>query len=304
MRELERALPDARARIGAFVDANSAVQALEHYRHVPPEARALMIDVEARAGATQRRRFLRAALLHALIQTLGGQRFLALPARVAACQLRHLARIAADADEQAPWLDLGHDLYQKEFGLATLRLYAAGAQLVDYRCGVARSFLLKEGWRKALPKLFAFIKLGGFRPYFQLHTHTFNLDAFNPRGWEECYRCCAELYALHPEVLGMFSSSWYFDPSLGAISPRLAYLRETPCAAGATLTCLQHGGAATANALAASPTRRKLHAQGRYTPALYLLLWGKDAQLAWEKAARASVPAQQAQGVAEAAHQA
>ena len=45
--------------------------------------------------------------------------------------------------------------------------------------------------------------MGGFRPYFQIHTHQFMLDAFNEAGWEECYRCCAELYAVHPEVLGM-----------------------------------------------------------------------------------------------------
>jgi hypothetical protein len=278
---LEPSLPDPTPRIAAFTDAACAVGPLDHYKVFPSGARRIAADIEQLAGADHRKLFLRAVLLQALIRTLDGAPFKRLPPRVAAFQARHLERIAAHADDRAEWLNINHDLFHKEFGLATLRLYAAGAQLVDYRCGVARSLMLKEGVLKAVPKLFAFVKLGGFRPYFQIHTHTFNLDAFHEAGWEDCYLCCAELYAIHPEVLGMFGSSWFYDPALAGISPRLAYLRDTPCAGGATLTFVQQGGEAINNALSTSPSRRKLYDEGKYVPTNYMLLWGKKAQIAW-----------------------
>lgn len=285
---LEPVLPDALGRINQFIDAGTSVGPLDHYKVFPGPAQRIVAEVEALAGVTNRQHFLRAVLVQSVIRTTSGAHFESLPPRVSAFQTHHFARIVAQADEEADWLDINHDLFQKEFGLATLRLYAAGAQLIDYRCGVARSLLLREGLFKALPKLLVFFRLGGLKPYFQIHTHTFNLDAFHEPGWEDCYLCCAELYAIHPNVLGMFGSSWFYDPALGNISPRLAYLRETPCAGGAQLTFVQKGGEAINNSLSTSPSRRKLYEEGKYFPTNYMLVWGKEAQIAWARARCAS----------------
>jgi hypothetical protein len=178
------------------------------------------------------------------------------------------------------WLDIDRDLFHKEFGLATLRLYAAGSQLVDYRCAVPRSTVTKEGVGSALPKLLTMAALGGFRPYFQIHTHKFNLAAFHEAGWEECYQCCVELYDVHPDVLGMFGSSWFYNSHLAEISPRLAYLRDTPCNNGAKLMFVVKGGEAIANSTSTSPSRRKLYEEGKYMPTNYMLIWGRTAQRA------------------------
>lgn len=274
-------IPQVEARIAAFIDAGREPGPSDHYKVFPAAAHAIVSELGAAHGPLLLRRFLRAVLATAVAQTVAGARYRSLPPLTAANQARHLMRIAQDADDSAEWLDINQDLFQKEFGLATLRLYAAGAQLVDYRCGVPRSTVVKGGLTSAPGKLATMAKLGGFHPYFQIHTHSFNLDTFNEAGWEECYACCAELYQVHPDVLGMYGSSWFYDPALSAISPRLAYLRDTPCNNGATLMFVVKGGEAIANATSTSSSRRALFEEGKYMPTNYMLIWGRDAQRAW-----------------------
>jgi hypothetical protein len=279
---LER-LPDPahRSAISEFEKLTNDIDALDHYKVFPANARELVGRIKHRDGEEACRVFLRCAIVQGIVTTLGSRRFADLPHRVACEQTLQFQRILDDRDCGAEWLDLDHDLFQKEFGLATLRLYAAGAQLVDYRCGVPRSLVIRGGWRLALGKLRLILQSGGFRPYFQIHTHSFMLDRFNESGWEECYLCCAELYSIHPEVLGMYGSSWFYDPALEQISPRLAYLRDTPTRGGAHLLFVETGGSAINNSLASSPTRRKLYDKGEYMPKSYMLLWAKERQLAW-----------------------
>ena len=167
-----------------------------------------------------------------------------------------------------------------------MRLYAAGAQLIEIHSGIPRSLIFCGGIFSALTKLKSMLALGGFRPYFQIHTHQFMLDAFNEPGWEECYQCCADLYAIHPEVLGMFGGSWFYDPALHVISPRLGYLRDTPLQGGAQLFFLESGGSSINNSLATSPSRRKLYDEGKYMPKSYMLVWGKNQQIAWARLKR------------------
>lgn len=283
IKELATALPDAAARIAAFVKEGTQAGPFDHYKVFSPAAQNMAAAIANDHGVATLRRFLRAAIATAVQQTVATDRYRNLPARTAANQARHLLRIAQDTDAQAEWLALDQDLFHKEFGLATLRLYACGSQLVDPRCGVPRSTVTREGLGRALPKLLTMAKLGGFRPFFQIHTHTFNLDAFNEAGWEECYLCCAELYQLHPEVLGMYGGSWFYDPALATISPRLAYLRDTPCNNGAVLMFVVKGGQAIANSTSTSPSRRQLYEEGKYMPTNYMLIWGREAQRAWAR---------------------
>lgn len=266
-----------------FVHISQQVGPLDDYKVFPQGARLLVPAGLLADGAEASRVFLKAAIMQGMLDMLASARFTRLPARVRVQQMRQLQRIAMDNDDTADWLQIDHDLFHKEFGIATLRLYVAGAQVLDFRCGIPRSTLLKGGLQN-LPKNAAKIfRLGGFRNYFQLHTHKFMLDAFNEEGWNECYLCCAELYELHPNVLGVFGSSWFYDPALNEISPRLSYLRETPLRGGAALFFVEEGGSANNNSLATSPTRRKLYEDGKYLPRNFMLAWGKTSQLAWAR---------------------
>lgn len=269
--------------VSDFLSCAAKIGSLQHYKILPEPACNIAREVGHKSGERELRRFLRIAILQAVIESIESGRLTALPKKILGYQLRHLGRIAGNTDPCDEWLDLSHDLFHKEFGLASLRLFAAGSQLIDVRCGIPRSVIFAEGKLQAPGRLLVFSRLGGFNPYFEIHTHKFNLDQFHEAGWEECYRCCAELYGLFPKSLGMFGSSWFFDPALESISPRLNYLRSTPIAGGAKLMFYSEGGDAIANSLATSVSRRQLFGEKKYMPKNYLLVWGREAQIAWAK---------------------
>jgi hypothetical protein len=269
--------------VSRFVDAAVNVGPTANYKQFSDIARGMVLRVNTVCGPVATRAFLRAALELTISDNVNRGRYQRLPPLCARYHAAQLARIASDRDLSSSWLDLADDLFQKEFGIVSLRLYVAGSNLVDYRCGVPHSFILREGLPKAWTNLRVMMRIGGFRPYFQGHIHRFNLDSLNEHGREDFYRCCVELYALHPQVLGMFCSSWYYDPALDAISPRLSYLRTTPLAGGAHLMYVETGGEAIANATAKSPTRRRLYDSRQYTPKAYMFVWARSDMETWAR---------------------
>ena len=277
------ALPDIGKRVDAFVACVEVPPGRRGFKYLAPEAHALHAKVARAAGDDGARIYLLACLLAACRSTLRKARLDGLPARVRAHQYKQFERIAAHDDAMLGYCSPGADVFLKELGLATLRLYAGASSLIDPHSGVGRSLLWKGGLGQLPGRLLWFARAGGFRPYFEVHVHKLYLDEFNEAGRNECYRCCADLYALHPEVLGMIGGSWFYDPAVAAISPHLAYLRTVPQAGGARVLFVSHDAQAVANATATSSTRRALHAAGRYQPASWTLVWARRDQLAWSR---------------------
>jgi len=265
----------------AFILAATTVGPFDSYKYFCDAAKGTVARIRTSCGATGSRAFLRAALEQTISTSVNSGRYQRLPPQCAHFHHRQLQRIANDPDTTAGWLDLENDVFQKEFGIASMRLYVAGSNLIDYRCGIPRSVVFHDGPGKVLANFRVMVGLGGFKPYFQGHLHAFALDAFNEEGRNDFYRCCAELYALHPECLGMFCSSWFYDPALDLISPWLSYLRTIPLAGGAHLFHVQDGGGAIGNAIAKSRTRRKLYEERKYLPKNYMIVWGKRQQIEW-----------------------
>ena len=280
---LRATLPDVEQRIQAFIACFGAPPAGATFKHITPQARALHADVTRTAGADGAGRFLLACLHAAVGASMRGERLARLPTRVRGHQLRQYVRIARHDDRFLPHCRLEADVFLKEFGLATLRLYAGASSVIDPHSGVGRSLMWKAGLARLPARALFFARAGGFKPYFEVHVNKLYLEEFNEEGRNECYRCCAELYALHPENLGMFAGSWFYDPAVAQVSPRLAYLREIPVAGGARCMLDSYNDQALANATATSPTRRALVDAGRYRPASYALVWPRRAQLAWAK---------------------
>jgi hypothetical protein len=276
-------LPNLAQRIADFVAAVKVPPGRQGFKYIAPQARNLHAAVVRDTGEEGGRTFLLACLLAALESTLRGRRLDALPARVRAHQFRQFERIAAHGAEMLPHCELGSDVFLKELGLATLRLYAGASSLIDPHSGVGRSLLWKAGLRALPSRLLLFARIGGFYPYFEVHVHKLYLDEFNEEGRNECYRSCADLYELHPEVLGMIGGSWFYDPLVESISPHLAYLRTVPESGGARVLFVSHDKQAVRNATATSTTRRALHAAGRYRPASWTLIWAKRDQQAWAR---------------------
>ena len=195
--------------------------------------------------------------------------------------MKQFERIVDKTASSDDWLSLDNDLFHKDFGIAVLRLYAAAAQLVDPRCGIPRSIVFAGGVAGLARTSAAILRLGGFSPFLQIHTHTAYLEDFNEEGWNECYRTCADLYSVHPECLGMFGASWFYDPQIEIISPRLSYLSRVPIQGGAERLFFAGDGEFVTDAIATSPTRRKMFEDGSYRPHSYMVAWGKCDQMRW-----------------------
>ncbi len=254
------------------------------YHYLPPAVRQLHQQVRQQLGPAATNDFLYICLLRAMLSSLASEAFARLPARVQQHQRGQYRRILNQRNAVTAHCTLEHDLFHKELGLALLRLYAAGAQLVDCHAGIGRSMLLKNGWADLPRRLAIFAHVGGFKPFFEIHTHPAYLDEFHEDGWNECYHCCASLYAQHPQALGMYGGSWFYDPALHDISPRLRYLRQTPQQGGAYLLFDSITDQATKDALATSSTRSQRHFEGTYQPKNFALIWPRAAQLRWSEA--------------------
>ena len=82
-------------------------------------------------------------------------------------------------------------------------------------------------------------------------------------------------------IKGVFRASWFCDPELENISPRLMYLQKTPVENGANFFYI--GEDRTGNAFAKSKTRLKLYNEGKYKPKAYLLVWPRKELIKWAK---------------------
>jgi hypothetical protein len=83
----------------------------------------------------------------------------------------------------------------------------------------------------------------------------------------------------------MYGGSWFYDPKVKEISPRLRYLQDVPVAGGARLFRTGPSEGCTNDALSTSPTRKNLFNEGLYQPCGYALVWDRASQRRWAAAA-------------------
>ena len=183
--------------------------------------------------------------------------------------------------KQSGWNNHSEDVYWKDLALSRQQMFPAGAQIVEVFSG----FGLMQGLRANLAQMFRFVKLliygGGRIGYYQIHTHTPELEEFTEQGWNDCYVRIAEMLDIYKNVKGVFGASWFYDPQLENISPRLIYLQKTPLNNGAR--CFYVEEDRTGNALAKSKHRYNLYKEGKYKPKKYLLVWPREALLKWAR---------------------
>lgn len=126
-----------------------------------------------------------------------------------------------------------------------------------------------------------YVRYNAARPWLQNHTESRWLDDFNPEGWDRMWRTAAAVLKAHPRLAGAMGASWFYDPQLETVSPRLNYLRADPLQGGAWLVHQGPGDIHTERATATSPTRRALMEAGDYTPTSWLLAWPRKELIAW-----------------------
>lgn len=134
---------------------------------------------------------------------------------------------------------------------------------------------------------FRWLLARGWREWLEVHTDNRDVSDFSPEGWNQTWLAIAGLLERYPGLVGGFGSSWFYDPPLAKISPRLAYLREVPLKHGAFLVHQGTGEIHTQRAAAKSATRRAMIESGEYTARSWLLVWPRRQLLKWAAAERA-----------------
>ncbi len=192
---------------------------------------------------------------------------------------RNIARIKRMCEKDAGWSKGSDDIYWKDLAIVRRHLFPVGALLVEPYSG----FSLKQGLSYSPLQLFRFLKLlitsKGNKGYYQIHAHTPLLKDFNEQGWNDCYQRISDMLAVNENIKGMFGGSWFYDPEIKKISPRLSYLQEVPLNNGARSFCI--GPDHTGNAFFKSKERIKLHEEGRYKPRAFLQVWPREKMLQW-----------------------
>lgn len=134
---------------------------------------------------------------------------------------------------------------------------------------------------------FRWVLAKGWGTWLEVHTESRDTADFTAEGWDRAWLAMAGILEKYPGLVGGIGSSWFYDPPLSKISPRLAYLRETPLKNGAFMIHQGPGEIHTQRAGATSPTRRALIEAGEYTPRSWLMVWPRRALLKWAASERA-----------------
>lgn len=195
----------------------------------------------------------------------------------AARLLAHL-RSGVDASYRYP-----DDFFVKDLRFVAGLTVPGGAEVLDLRSkpGVRVCVQLLRR-QPTLAHLRALLTASRYDPWCRIHTEKRYLRHFHESGWDAFYLRVATLLEAHPTLRGVIGTSWFFDPQLDAISPRLNYLRH-PLARGAFLVPGRTSAFDIDSATTNSDSRKKLVDEGRYTPIPHTLVWPRAALLKWAR---------------------
>jgi hypothetical protein len=148
-----------------------------------------------------------------------------------------------------------------------------GAWIVEIR-SIGRRPFFAGGVKQFFSYLYFIIfKAHGFSPYVTTHTAERTLHLFNEHEMNLVYLRIAELMKLNTRIKGFYRRSWFLDPKLEDISPRLGYLIKVPLQNGAKLFAAGSTKEDLKYALAVSRTRRRLYEEGKYLPTGHAYIW-------------------------------
>lgn len=277
--ELLREFPVERAAAGF-----DALPRLAPYHAVPQDVAANSAAIQARHGVAVLEGFNRLLALHFIRRgTLASS--IGLGDELAALREAELERIATDIERPRKGFHrLDRDPFAKDLAVCRGVLLPGGVELFAPAAGIGRRIVFEAGIAAAAPRLGFFLgRMGGFKPFCELHFDRRRIGEFNADGYAALYRRVAALLGCNPGIGGVVSSSWWHDPALREISPELGFIDAIPRAAGARVLRTRENEVATADALRFSPQRSARFAAGTWRPCVHLLAWPRRDVLSWAR---------------------
>ena len=215
---------------------------------------------------------------------------LEMPARVPAADLPPavLELYPVWIQRLAAFLIAAADPYDRDFWAKDVRISlvlsvpGARTQMIDLSSPMGPGQVLRharEGWGWSVVPAYAAAQ--AWKPWLEVHTESRELSDFNEAGWDRAWATAAQILKRRPHMAGMLGSSWFYDPPLEQISPRLAYLRLNPLKHGAFMVHQGPGEIHTQRAATSSPTRKALIEEGKYTARSWIVAWPRAALIRW-----------------------
>lgn len=285
---LGRVSPDDRARLHALKDqvAAAAEASAPHWDFDQPAHRAEEA-LQASFGP---------ALTDDHRRALVALWALEMPARVPAADLPPavLELYPEWIQRLADFLTAAADPYDRDFWAKDVRISlvlsvpGARTQMIDLSSPMGPGQVLRharEGWGWSVVPAYAAAQ--AWKPWLEVHTESRELSDFNETGWDRAWATAAEILKRRPHMAGMLGSSWFYDPPLEQISPRLAYLRLNPLKHGAFMIHQGPGEIHTQRAATSSPTRKALIEKGEYVARSWIVAWPRAALIKWADARKA-----------------
>jgi len=151
------------------------------------------------------------------------------------------------------------------------------------RSGIPRRWMLEaKGVSRARLARYLLTQFGGFRPAWSSHLPALPPNRHLTRDdFVASHVEMATLIRRTPEILGIASASWYYDPAIEDVSPHLAFAGEIVREGGGMIFEVKPDESTIESALASSADRRSFAKAGRYRPRLYARVWGRRAFLEW-----------------------
>lgn len=196
---------------------------------------------------------------------------------------RQRKRVIREATEEPlGYYNPFHEAFLKDFSLLRGKSMPVNTGIVDTQTALWRRPLIVGPLSQRLKFVELLIRApAGTRYFFNHHTHNRMLMNFNQQGRLRTYEQVCDLLEINSDYKGFISGSWYNDPALESISPRLTYLARDPMNSGAYR--FYAGPDNTGNALVKSRTRNELYQKGKYVPSSYMVVWHRDEMLKWRE---------------------
>lgn len=179
-------------------------------------------------------------------------------------------------------LTIVNDSLLKDIGLLTTALLPVTERVVEPFSALQRYLLFRHDFKQGYRYFLAWLSAKGNKPVCRLHIHLAEINGLTPNGWRTTCRQLAKLLLLNPKLKGIVGSSWFYDPAIASISPKLAFISELLSEMHASWF-FSHIEDKNSGAFNRSATRQQAFKDGIYQPKNFVIFIPRDRLLAWHR---------------------
>ena len=273
--------------IEAYISATQQYPKLTGYKYHSNEVQRYCAIIEGRSNQRVLETYHKLLLIRLIAENRQHLKWLTFPENVIHYYHEDFGRIISQIEDNhvpSGYYLYTNDRFFKDLAICCLRLFPVGARKFELSIFPVKRFL-KNGWRQFTRlMLYLVFDTKGFAPFLTGHYDTDDpnfLSQFNVEGFLGAYRTIAEIMKMNAGIKGYFGINWLNDPQIERISPRLAYIRYMNIACGCRYYCLGPNESSIKNATMKSPTRKRLHQDGKYVPANYAFVYSRKQLIDW-----------------------